>query len=150
MSDFAVPDETGLGELVGTEFPGGTFTMQTWWVRLVNECALADPGDGAGSPVFVFLAGTAAMGLSWEQLWAMFGAQESDGPMAGEVATEVYSPLQLEATYAVSGRIVSAVRKRGARSGIFDLVGYQLDLRDARGDLAASCSSSLIFPRRRL
>lgn len=150
MSGLAIPDEKGLGELIGTEFPGGTFTMETWWVRLVNDCALADPADGADSPVFVFLAGTAAMGLSWEQLWAMFGAQESDGPMAGEVATEVLFPLRLEATYAVSGRIVSAVRKRGARSGTFDLVGYQLDLHDCRGDLVASCNSSIIFPRRQL
>lgn len=150
MNDFAIPDEKRLGELVGTEFPGGTFTMEGWWVRLVNDCALAHPGDGAGSPVFVFLAGTAAMGLSWERMWAMFGAQESDGPMAGEIATEMFSPLQLEATYAVSGRIVSAVRKRGARSGTFDLVGYQLDLHDCRGDLAASCNSSIIFPRSQL
>ena len=150
MSGLAIPDEKGLGELVGTEFPGGTFTMETWWVRLVNDCALADPVDDAGSPVFVFLAGTAAMGLSWEEMWALFGAQESDGPMAGEVATEVFSPLQLEATYLISGRIVSAVRKRGARSGTFDLVGYQLDLHDRCADLVASCSSSIIFPRRQL
>lgn len=150
MSELNIPDEAGLAELIGTEFPGGTFTFEPWWVRLVNDCALAPASDGAGSPVFVFLAGTAAMGLSWEELWALFGAQESDGPMAGETDTTVHHPLQVGATYAVSGRIVSARRKRGARTGVFDLVEYRLDLHDPSGRLAAWCTSSLIFPRRNL
>lgn len=150
MSDLIIPDEIRLAELVGTEFPGGEFTFESWWVRLVNDCALAPPGDGAGSPVFAFLAGTAAMGMSWEELWALFGARESDGPMAGETETTVFSPLQVGETYSVSGRIVSAQRKRGARTGVFDLVGYQLDLHDPAHQLAASCTSSIIFPRRDL
>ncbi|MDR7303976.1 hypothetical protein [Haloactinomyces albus] len=145
-----VPDEAGLAELIGTEFPGGEFTFESWWVRLVNDCSLASPTDEVSSPVFVFLAGTAAMGMSWEQMWAMFGARESDGPMAGETATEVYSPLRIGATYAVRGRIVSAERKRGNRTGVFDIVGYRLELHDVDGRLAASCTNSIIFPRRGL
>lgn len=147
-SSVRVPDEDGLAQLVGTQFPGGEFRFEAWWVRLVNDCALAPVGDGVSSPVFVFLAGTAAMGLSWEQFWAMFGAQESDGPMAGETETEVHVPLQLSETYTVSGRIAWAQRKRGARTGVFDIVGYRLELHEACGRLAASCTSSIIFPRR--
>lgn len=150
MSDLIVPDEAALAELVGTELPGGEFTFEPWWVRLVNDCALAPAEDGAHSPVFAFLAGTAAMGMSWEQLWALFGARESDGPMAGETDTAVFRPLRVGGTYAVSGRIISARRKRGARTGVFDLVGYQLDLHEAPGVLAASCTSSILFPRRSL
>lgn len=142
-----VPDEDALQKLVGTEFPGGTFTFEPWWVRLVNDCALAPESDGAASPVFVFLAGTAAMGMSWEELWALFGATEADGPMAGETETVVRHPLRVGATYLVSGWIVSAVRKRGARTGVFDLVGYQLDLHDHAGSLAATCTNSIVFPR---
>ena len=142
------PDEAELARLVGTELPGGEFTFEPWWVRLVNDCALAAPEDGAGSPVFVFLAGTAAMGMSWEQLWAMFGATESDGPMAGETSTEIHVPLHVGGTYRVRGRIESARRKRGSRTGVFDLVEYRLDLHEDSGALAASCTSSIIFPRR--
>jgi hypothetical protein len=142
-----VPDENTLQELVGTEFPGGEFTFESWWVRLVNDCALAPESDGAASPVFVFLAGTAAMGMSWAQLWDLFGATEADGPMAGETATRVWQPLRVGGSYTVSGRIVSAVRKHGARTGVFDLVCYQLDLSDQTGVLAATCTSSIIFPR---
>ena len=143
-----VPTEEELAALVGTAFPGGAFTFEPWWVHLVNDCALAPPSDGAASPVFAFLAGTAAMGMSWEEMWAIFGATEADGPMAGETATEIFEPLRTGATYAVSGEIVSAVRKRGARTGVFDLVGYRLELRDTR--VAARCTSSIIFPRRSL
>ncbi|GAB3289293.1 hypothetical protein [Parasphingorhabdus pacifica] len=150
MTGASVPGEAELSELVGTEFPGGTFTFEPWWVRLVNDCALSPTTDGAGNPVFVFLAGTAAMGLSWKELWALFGARESDGPMAGETDTTVQDPLLVGATYAVSGRIVSAQRKRGARTGVFDLVEYRLDLHDRGGRLAAWCTSSMIFPRRNL
>ncbi|GAB2670632.1 hypothetical protein GCM10027271_33660 [Saccharopolyspora gloriosae] len=145
----AVPDEAKLDELVGTEFPGGEFTFERWWVRLVNECALADPADEAGSPVFVFLAATSAMGVSWERLWSWFGARESDGPMAGEIHTVLHRPLRVGGTYAVRGRIESARRKRGARTGVFDLVGYRLDLHETSGELAASCTSSILFPRER-
>ncbi|TKG72267.1 hypothetical protein [Prauserella endophytica] len=146
----AVPTEEELGKLVGTPFPGGTFTFEPWWVRLVNDCALAPASDGAASPVFAFLAATAAMGWSWEEMWGLFGATEADGPMAGETATEIREPLRVGATYGVSGRIVSAVRKRGARTGVFDLVCYRLDLQDEHGSLAASCTNSIIFPRRSL
>lgn len=145
-----VPDEHGLEQLVGTKFPGGEFTFAPWWVRLVNDCGLAPPTDEVGSPVFVFLAGTAAMGISWEQFWTAFGARESDGPLAGETDTEVHVALRLGATYRVSGRIVSAERKRGARTGVFDIVGYRLDLRETGGRVAASCTSSILFPRRDL
>ncbi|MCA1191535.1 MULTISPECIES: hypothetical protein [unclassified Saccharopolyspora] len=144
----AVPDEAALAELVGTEFPGGEFTVEPWWVRLVNDCALADPDDGAGSPVFAFLAATSAMGVSWERFWGWFGARESDGPMAGEVHTVLHRPLRVGATYAVRGRIESARRKRGARTGVFDLVEYRLDLHEPDGSAAASCTSSILFPRR--
>ena len=142
-----MPDEAGLAALVGTPLPGGEFTFEPWWVHLVNDCALAPVDGGADSPVFAFLAATAAMGLSWEEMWAMFGATKADGPMAGESVTEVHRPLRVGATYAVRGEIVSAVRKRGARTGVFDLVGYRLDLHDADG-CAATCVSSIVFPRR--
>ncbi len=145
-----VPDEDDLARFIGTELPGGQFTFEPWWVHLVNDCAQAPPEDGAASPVFVFLAGTAAMGVTWEQLWAMFGATEADGPMAGETSTNIHRPPQVGTTYTVRGRITDARRKRGARTGVFDVVEYRLDLHEPGGEPAASSTNSILFPRRNL
>ncbi len=51
------------------------------------------------------------------------------------------------ATYAVSGRVVSVVRKVGRRAGAFDIVGYELDLHQ-EGTHVANCYNSIVFPRR--
>lgn len=88
------PTEDGLRALVGNELPGGTYTVEPWWVRLVNDCALTPADDGAASPVFAFLVATAAMGVTWAQLLQMCGASERDGPMAGESDTTVRRPLR--------------------------------------------------------
>lgn len=145
------PTEDGLRALVGTELPGGTYTLEQWWVRLVNECALAPADDGAASPVFAFLVATAAMGVTWAQLLQMCGASERDGPMAGESDTTVRRPLRTGGTYAVRGWIENARRKRGRQTGVFDLVDYRLDLTrtDEPTELGpdAVCRSSLILPR---
>ncbi|NGP04454.1 hypothetical protein G6038_02955 [Rhodococcus sp. 14C212] len=143
-----VPTEAELAELVGTRFPGGQATLEPWWVHLVLDSMLADPADGGAHPVLVFLVATGAMGWSWDELFAVFGATEADGPMAGETETVVHRPLRVGATYRVSGEIVSATRKVGRRTGVFDIVGYRLDLHDEDGAHCASTTNSIVFPRR--
>lgn len=142
------PTEAELEGLVGTRFPGGHTTLEPWWVHLVLDSMLADPADGGAHPVLVFLVATGAMGWSWDEVFALFGASDADGPMAGETETVVHHPLQVGGTYRVSGEIVSAVRKVGRRTGVFDIVGYRLDLHDSDGLHCASTTNSIVFPRR--
>ncbi|WP_420748989.1 hypothetical protein [Rhodococcus sp. O3] len=142
------PSESELDALIGTSFPGGEATLEPWWVHLVLDSMLADPADGGAHPVLVFLVATGSMGWSWDELFALFGASDADGPMAGETDTVVYSPLRVGGTYRVSGQIVSAVRKVGRRTGVFDIVGYRLDLHDSDGAHCASTTNSIVFPRR--
>lgn len=147
-TDRTTPGESELDALVGTPFPGGEATLEPWWVHLVLDSMLADPDDGGAHPVLVFLAATGAMGWTWDELFALCGATEADGPMAGETDTVVHHPLQVGETYRVSGEIVSAVRKVGRRTGTFDIVGYRLDLHDGNGVHHASTANSIVFPRR--
>jgi hypothetical protein len=80
---------------------------------------------------------------------AWFGASASDGPMFGEHQTTVHRPLQVGATYRVTGGITSVDRKVGRTTGPFDVVGYQMELHDeADGVHVATCWNSIVFPRR--
>lgn len=133
--------------LVGREFPGGSYTVSSWWAWLVADALLDDPYDDSPHPVLAWMAGVAGMGLTWDELFAWFDARASDGPMFGEHRTTMFAPLSLDATYDISGRIVSLTRKVGRRSGVMDIVGYELDLH-LQGRHVARCFNSIVFPRR--
>jgi hypothetical protein len=144
--------EDELAARVGREFPGGTYTIEPWRAWLVADAVLAEPPalkDAEGQvahPLFAWLAASGAMGITWDELFSWFGATAADGPVFGEHETTLHRPLRIGATYRVSGRIVSAERKIGRRTGPFDVVGYELDLH--AGVHAATCWNSIVFPRR--
>jgi hypothetical protein len=147
--------EDELAARVGREFPGGTYTIEPWRAWLVADAVLAEPppledADGrVAHPLFAWLAATGAMGVTWDELFSWFGATAADGPVFGEHETALHRPLRIGGTYRVSGRIVSAERKVGRRTGPFDVVGYVLDLHEEpAGTHAATCWNSIVFPRR--
>jgi hypothetical protein len=137
-----------LAAVVGRRFPGGHYTIEPWRAWLIHDAILAPPPRDVAHPVFVFLAATSAMGLTWDELFGWFGATAADGPMLGDCQISQSQPLQVGASYRVSGCILGAERKSGRQLGLFDLVEYQLDLRDGAGVPAAACRNSIIFPRR--
>jgi len=61
---------------------------------------------------------------------------------------EVGRPLEVGATYTVTGGIVDVTRKEGRKAGVFDIVAFRLELADADGAVAAVSTNSFIFPRR--
>lgn len=143
-------DERGPGpydDRVGRRFPGGCYTVEGWRAWLVADALLDDPWDPTPHPVLAWMAGVAGMGMSWDDLFAWFDASAEDGPMFGEHTTTLYRPLETEVTYEVAGRIVSVQRKSGRRAGVFDVVGYELDLHHD-GNHVARCYNSIVFPRR--
>lgn len=134
---------------VGRRFPGGEFVIEPWRAWLVADVVLDEPGGTVAHPLFVWMAATGAMGLSWDELFAWFGSTAADGPMFGEHETSIHRPLVVGGTYEVSGGIISAARKTGRTAGVFDLVGYELELHDkADGVQVATCWNSIVFPRR--
>lgn len=157
MSDVDVSDVEGGGSAasegaaraqLGREFPGGTYTLEPWRVWLVADCLGDDPYGDTPHPVLAWMASVGGMGMTFEDLFAWFGAKSSDGPMFGEHQTTMHQPLQTGATYQVSGRITSVDRKHGRRAGTFDIIGYELDLHDDAGAHVATCWNSLVLPRR--
>ncbi len=147
--------EADLAGQVGRAFPGGTYTVSPWRAWLLADTVLArppslrEPGEQVAHPLFAWMAATGAMGITWDELFAWFGATAADGPVFGEHETTLHRPMRVGATYLVTGGIVSAERKVGRRTGVFDVVGYSMDLHDeADGVHVATCWNSIVFPRR--
>jgi hypothetical protein len=96
------------------------------------------------------MAGQAGIGLSLAELFALCSARSEDGPMLGEWGMEVNHPIRVGTEYAVVGGIAGVVRKTGKKTGVFDVVRFELELR-AIADSAepdAIVHSSFIYPRR--
>jgi hypothetical protein len=147
-------DEAALQEQVGRRFPGGRYTVSPWRAWLLADTVLADPPSlrdaepQVAHPLFAWMAATGAMGITWDELFSWFGASAADGPVFGEHETTLHRPLLVGATYRVTGGIDSAERKVGRRTGVFDVVGYSMDLHDDAGAHVATCWNSIVFPRR--
>ncbi len=138
-----------LERLVGTAFPGGSYTIEPYRHHLFVDASGAAPTrTGTAHPMEVYYGALAGMGISVDELFALAGATADDGPMFGEASMEIERPLQIGATYAVSGGIVDVTRKEGKRAGVFDIVKFRLELRDGSGALAAVSTNSFVFPRR--
>jgi hypothetical protein len=138
-----------LEALVGKPFPGGTYTIEPYRHWLFTDASGAEPtSSGTAHPMEVYYGALAGMGISVDELFALVSASAADGPMFGEAELEVVKPLEVGATYSVSGGIVGVTRKEGRKAGVFDIVAFRLELTDASGDLAAVSTNSFIFPRR--
>jgi hypothetical protein len=138
-----------LEALVGKPFPGGRYTIEPYRHWLMTDAFLATPtAAGTAHPMETYYGALAGMGISVDDLFHMVGATAADGPMFGEATIEIVRPLEVGATYDVTGAIESVNRKEGKRAGVFDIVGFRLELREPGGELAAVSTNSFIFPRR--
>lgn len=136
-------------DLVGTRFPGGTATVQPYEHWLTCDVVESPLRKGeVAHPLYAYLTAMAGMGMSIEEFFGLCRATSADGPMFGECGTRIHQPLRVGATYTVRGGIVDVERKEGKRAGVFDIVGFELELVDAAGAVVAVCRNSFIFPRR--
>lgn len=140
--------EEALSEIVGRPIPGGSYTIDGYVDWLLHD-VVEQPRDGqVAHPLFAYLAAARGKGITWDELFAICGATAEDGPMFGEHETELLRPLRVGERLTVSGEFVSAIRKQGARTGVFDIVGFRLTMTGEDGQVAATTYSSIVFPRR--
>lgn len=140
--------EGELAAIVGTPIPGGTYTVEPYVDWLLNDVVESPRDEQVAHPLFAYVAVAVGKGVSWDELFEACGATAADGPMFGEHETVLERPLRVGETFTVGGEFVSAERKRGQRTGVFDIVGFRLSLTDADGATAASTYNSIVFPRR--
>ena len=138
-----------LEALVGTEFPEGSYTIEPYEHWLCADAVLSPPlPEGVAHPMYGYYVAIRGMGKSLDEIFADAGSSAAEGPMFGEAGLEFSAPLQVGATYTVRGRYTSAVRKEGKRAGVFDIVGFELDIVDDAGDVVAKSANSFVYPRR--
>ena len=144
-----MPTIEELEALVGRQFPGGTYTVEPWRVWLTNDVLGAPQRtDGIAHPMFCYYAAMAGLGISIDEIFTLCHASAADGPMFGECDIQQRRPLEVGATYTVRGEITSAIRKQGARTGIFDIVAFRLEVVAPDGEVTAVVGNSFIYPRR--
>ncbi len=140
-----------LQAIVGHRFPGGTYRVEPYRNWLTCDAVLSPPpGDEVAHPMFCYYGALAGMGISLDELFALAGATAEDGVMFGEAEIDLRRPLRVGEPFEVRGGITSAERKQGQRTGVFDIVAFELELVDAHGEVAAVSTNSFVFPRRGL
>lgn len=139
--------EEDLISRVGYQLPGGEYFLEPYKNWLTND-AVGAPNDGNdfAHPMFCYYAALNTMGVSLEELFAIFGATSDDGVMFGEAEIDLKKPLVPGSTYAVSGKVTGVERKNSRKLGVFDLVDFELNLHDDH-ELVGVSRNSFIFPR---
>lgn len=138
-----------LEDLVGTEFPHGSFTIEPYEHWLCVNAVMSPPlPEGVAHPMYAYFAAIRGMGKTLDEVFADAESSAADGPMFGEAGLEFHGGLEVGATYTVRGRYTSALRKKGKRAGVFDIVGFELEIVDEAGAVVAVSSNSIVYPRR--
>lgn len=137
-----------MQSIVGTRFPGGTYTVARWENVLLHDVVEMEPSpDGLVHPIGLFHIPLAACGLTYAEIFERCHAESDEAVRAGEYTWEIVEPLREGRTYDVSGEFTAAERKRG-RSGEFDKVSFRLELTDRQhGGVAARVTNSWLFLR---
>lgn len=134
--------------LVGWRFPGGTTTIPHWENFLLTDvmCSPQLPG-GLVHPSACFNAPLAGMGMTYSELFRLCHAESDEAVRAGEYSFEIHEPIREDVEYRVEGEIVDAIRKRGGRIGLFDLIVFRLRMIDPDGRACVTATNSWVFSR---
>ena len=133
--------------LVGHRFPGGSVTIPGWLDWLWRDAVLAEPRAEAVHPGLAYLAAVQGSGVTFQDIFDLADVTADSGPMFGEQTLTFDGPLRIDTEYAVEGEITGVVRKSGRRAGAFDLLTFELRLRDPEGELVVTNVNTFVFPR---
>ncbi|HAQ23020.1 MAG: hypothetical protein CL467_07440 [Acidimicrobiaceae bacterium] len=139
--------EEELQSKVGYRFPGGEYLLEPYKNWLTNDVVGARNNDNdLAHPMFCYYAALNSMGVSLEELFAIFDATSEDGVMFGEAEIELKRAMKPGSTYVISGQVTAAQRKKSKKLGTFDLVDFELNIHED-DQLVGISRNSFIFPR---
>lgn len=134
--------------LVGRQFPGGTFTIESWEnVLLCDVMGVPPLPDDIAHPAYLFHAPLAGAGMRISDIFELCHAESEEAVRAGEYRWVIHRPLRVGSTYRMSGGFVGVERKQGRRGGLMDVVTFEIEISDEDGERAASTVSTWIFLR---
>ena len=131
-----------LQRLVGTAFPGGSFTIEAReHERFLRAVGAPPRPDGSAHPLYALVATQRGMGYSVDDFLAACGAKADDGPLLTRFKLVLDDVLRVGSTYTVTGGITDTCRKVGRHVGPFDLVTFELSLVSGTAVVARTMSS---------
>jgi hypothetical protein len=137
-----------MREVVGHQFPGGTYTIESWENVLLSNVTGVEPlPDGIAHPAFLFHAPLAGVGVRVADIFELCHAESEEAVRAGEYRWTLQAPLRVGVTDRMSGGFTGVERKEGRRGGLMDIVSFVIELHDEEGALAATTTASWIFLR---
>ena len=144
-----------MQELVGYRFSSGAYKIEHWENYLLTEATAGQHFPSAyAHPSFLFHAPLAAVGLTYQEIFDLCGAESADAVRAGEYDWEIFRTLKEGVQYQAQGQILSVERKAGKQAGVFDAVVFAIELSDATGVVVRATNTWLFLrtesgPRRR-
>lgn len=133
--------------VVGTELPGGTFSVAEYERWLSHDAFQSPPlPDGTLHPVWVLLGALRGMGMTLEELTSI--ADAGEGTLFGETELEQHLPLRTGVTYSVRGAVTDLRRRESRTIGTMDLMTFRIDIVDPSGALTAVAVQVFVIPRK--
>jgi hypothetical protein len=143
-----VLSETQLQELVGHEFPGGSYTIEPWENFLLTEATGSEPlTDGIAHPIHLFHVPIAGVGVSIRELFELAGAA-SDAPVTIDFYDwEFFEPLRQSTAYAMRGGVTAHERSQPGGGTVVDALDYCIEVSAEDERLIARASFRWLFWR---
>ena len=145
-----VPPETEITALLGHRFPGGQYCIEHWENFLLTECTGAEllPG-GMAHPVALFHVPILGAGTSIAEMFALGQAESDLSILIESYDWEMFSMLQEDVSYDVSGSITAARRCYNDAGKPYDRIQFCFEMRDS-GTLAARTTVTWHYTRNTL
>ncbi|RMF11119.1 MAG: hypothetical protein D6763_04070 [Alphaproteobacteria bacterium] len=145
-----------LGSIKGAEprdlsslaIPSGRYRI----TREINNavCRLSRLPETSGpvaNPLLFSVASLAGLGISIEDLCKLCDFDYRDAPMIGGCRVVFSRPLKVEETYEVQAELLSLERKIGKRTGVMDLLKFNVILVETGGEVACTITYTWVLPR---
>jgi hypothetical protein len=135
--------------IVGHRFPGATYTLPEWMCWLWSDTAQLKPDRQTAHPALAYFVAMQGTGVSIQDIFDLMDAGVDDGVLFGECELIWNGEMKSGATYECTAEVVKVERKSGRRAGVFDLMAFQIQMREPGAtEVVATCTNTFVFPRK--
>lgn len=129
MNNTPIPPEAAITAAAGHRFPGGQYTIEHWENFLLTGCTGAEllPG-GMVHPVALFHIPILGAGTSIAEMFELGQAESDLSIMIESYDWEMFSPLQEETCYDISGSVLSAERHSNEEGQVYDRLQFCFEM----------------------
>lgn len=151
MTNKPIPPETEITALAGHRFPGGHYNIEHWENFLLTGCTGAEllPGTMV-HPVALFHIPILGAGTSIAEMFELGQAESDLSIMIESYDWEMFSPLQEETRYDISGSILSAERRQNELGQTYDRIQFCFEMHAPDQSLAARTTITWHYTRNML